>query len=77
MAAYFDDHRRQDHRLRHEQHRGAARNGNDRNLYMNNTGQIYFGVRPDMGTRITINSPASYRDNQWHHVVANARAVTA
>ena len=45
-------------------------NGNDRNLYMNNAGQIYFGVRPDMGTRITINSPASYRDNQWHHVVA-------
>ena len=37
---------------------------------MNNAGQIYFGVRPDMGTRITINSPASYRDNQWHHVVA-------
>ena len=37
---------------------------------MNNAGQIYFGVRPDMGTRITINSPASYRDGNWHHVVA-------
>ena len=48
----------------------SSSNGNDRNLYMNNAGQIYFGVRPDMGTRITINSPASYRDNQWHHVVA-------
>ena len=48
----------------------SSTNGNDRNLYMNNAGQIYFGVRPDMGTRITINSPASYRDNQWHHVVA-------
>ena len=44
---------------------------------MNNAGQIYFGVRPDMGTRVTINSPSSYRDNQWHHVVAHARAPTA
>ena len=35
----------------------SSTNGNDRNLYMNNAGQIYFGVRPDMGTRITINSP--------------------
>ncbi len=42
----------------------------DRLLYMNNAGQIYFGVRPDMGTRVTINSPGNYRDNQWHHVVA-------
>jgi hypothetical protein len=48
----------------------SGTNGNDRNLYMNNAGRIYFGVRPDMGTRVTINSPATYRDNQWHHVVA-------
>src|SRR6185436_15707832 len=43
--------------------------GTDRNLYMSNSGQIFFGVRPDMGTRVTVNSPAAYRDNQWHHVV--------
>ena len=49
-------------------------NNNDRNLYMNNAGQIYFGVRPDMGTRVTINSPSAYRDNQWHHVVATLGA---
>ena len=48
----------------------SGSNGNDRNLYMNNSGSIYFGVRPDMGTRVTINSPSTYRDNQWHHVVA-------
>ena len=48
----------------------STSNGNDRNLYMNNAGQFYFGVRPDMGTRVTINSPSTYRDNQWHHVVA-------
>ncbi len=47
----------------------SGTDGTDRLLYMNNAGQIYFGVRPDMGTRITINSPASYRDDQWHHVV--------
>ncbi|MGH8978360.1 MAG: PKD domain-containing protein [Acidimicrobiia bacterium] len=47
----------------------SGSNGTDRHLYMNNAGQIYFGVRPDMGTRVTINSPATYRDDQWHHVV--------
>ena len=51
----------------------SGSNGNDRNLYMNNSGSIYFGVRPDMGTRVTINSPSTYRDNQWHHVVAHPR----
>ena len=44
-------------------------NGNDRTIYMTNSGQLRFGVRPDMGTRQTIVSPASYRDGQWHHVV--------
>ncbi len=43
--------------------------GNDRTLYMTNSGQIRFGVRPDMGTRQTINSPATYNDGEWHHVV--------
>ncbi len=47
----------------------SSSNGTDRLLYMNNAGQIYFGVRPDIGTRVTISSPASYRDNQWHHIV--------
>ena len=27
-----------------------------------------------MGTRVTINSPSTYRDNQWHHVVATLGA---
>ena len=41
---------------------------------MTNSGQICFGVRPDMGTRTTINSPSTYRDNQWHHVVGTLGA---
>ena len=49
-------------------------NNNDRTLYMNTAGSIFFGVRPDMGTRITINSPQNYRDNQWHHVAATLGA---
>jgi PKD repeat protein len=52
----------------------STTDGNDRLLYMNNSGQIYFGVRPDMGTRRTINTPAAYRDNQWHHVVGTLGA---
>jgi PKD repeat protein len=52
----------------------SSSNGNDRSIYMNNSGQLYFGVRPDMGTRTTINSPSTYRDNQWHHVVGTLGA---
>jgi PKD repeat protein len=52
----------------------SGADGNDRLLYMNNAGQIYFGVRPDMGTRITINSPSAYKDNAWHQVVGTLGA---
>jgi PKD repeat protein len=47
----------------------STSNGNDRAIYMANNGQLRFGVRPDMGTRQTIVSPATYRDGQWHQVV--------
>jgi PKD repeat protein len=40
----------------------------DRHLYMRNNGQLVFGVW--QGTNKTIQSPSSYRDNQWHHAVA-------
>jgi PKD repeat protein len=52
----------------------SGTDNSDRILYMNNNGQIYFGVRPDMGTRTTINSPSTYRDNNWHYVVATLGA---
>ncbi len=44
----------------------------DRNVYMDNSGRIFFGVRPDgsSGTRITVNSTKTFNDNEWHHVVA-------
>ncbi len=41
----------------------------DRHIYMNNVGQIYFGVYP--GSVQTINSPNSYNDGQWHFVSAS------
>ena len=47
----------------------SSSDGTDRHHLHEQRGQLYFGVRPDMGTRITINSPSSYRDGQWHHVV--------
>ncbi|MDB5135222.1 MAG: C-terminal target protein [Mucilaginibacter sp.] len=40
----------------------------DRHIYMNNSGQLYFGAFP--GTAKTINTPASYNDGGWHHAVA-------
>ncbi len=46
----------------------------DRIVYMDNTGRIFFGVRPtgssSPATRVTVNTSGTYNDNQWHHVVA-------
>ncbi len=41
----------------------------DRHIYMNNSGQIYFGVYPSAVR--TINSASTYRDGNWHHAVAS------
>jgi hypothetical protein len=40
----------------------------DRHLYMNNAGQLYFGVNPT--PLKTVQTTASYNDSLWHHVVA-------
>lgn len=42
----------------------------DRNLYMNNAGQIYFGSNPTGSSVVTINSASSYNDNNWHLATA-------
>ncbi|SHN70779.1 FOG: PKD repeat, partial [Geodermatophilus obscurus] len=41
---------------------------NDRNVYMDTTGRILFGVWP--GATRTVSSTAAYNDGRWHHVVA-------
>ncbi|MEO6719375.1 MAG: DUF2341 domain-containing protein, partial [Ferruginibacter sp.] len=41
---------------------------NDRKIYMNNAGMVYFGVYT--GTTVTVNSPLSYNDNTWHLATA-------
>ncbi|MGC5224156.1 PKD domain-containing protein [Micromonospora sp. DT81.3] len=46
---------------------GASTNY-DRHLYMRNDGTLVFGVNPQV--QRTISTPAAYRDNQWHHAVA-------
>lgn len=43
--------------------------GYDRHIYMNSSGQLYFGVKPG-GTYNTISTTASYADGAWHHAVA-------
>ena len=40
----------------------------DRMIYMNNAGQLYFGIYS--GGVLTVNSPLSYNDNKWHLVSA-------
>jgi hypothetical protein len=40
----------------------------DRHIYMNNTGQLYFGVYP--GSTVTVNSALSYNDDKWHQATA-------
>lgn len=51
---------------------GSSQTGNsgnyDRHIYMNNAGQLYFGVYP--GSVQTVNSASSYNNGVWHNVVA-------
>lgn len=55
---------------------GSSRTGSsssyDRHVYMNNAGQLIFGVYP--GSVQTVTTPGSYRDGGWHHVVATLGA---
>ena len=44
---------------------GASSNY-DRHIYMNNAGQIYFGVASNQ----TVHSTAAYNDGSWHQAVA-------
>jgi hypothetical protein len=40
---------------------------NDKMVYLNSAGAIVYGVFS--GTRVTVSTPASYNDGNWHHVV--------
>ena len=46
----------------------------DRHIYMNDAGQIYFGVYP--GSVKTINSALSYNDNSWHLATATLSSTS-
>lgn len=53
---------------------GDLQNGNsghrDRHIYMNNAGQLVFGVRAQNNSTRTITTATSYNNNQWHMVTA-------
>ncbi|MCU1677573.1 MAG: hypothetical protein JWM93_2331 [Frankiales bacterium] len=40
---------------------------NDKMVYLNSAGAIVYGV--NTGTRVTVSTPSSYNDGNWHHVV--------
>ncbi|WP_372966766.1 PKD domain-containing protein [Microbacterium sp.] len=44
----------------------------DRHIYMDSTGRLKFGVYSG-GTQV-LTAPSTYRDGQWHHVVAQQSA---
>ncbi len=52
---------------------GSSKTGSsssyDRNVYMTNAGKLRFGVFPS-STDVGIESPNSYNDGAWHHMVA-------
>lgn len=48
--------------------RNSASTTYDRQLYLSNTGTLYFGVNPS--TKSVISSPGTYLDGLWHHVAA-------
>ncbi|WP_230976431.1 PKD domain-containing protein [Georgenia wutianyii] len=41
----------------------------DRQLYMDGSGRIHFGVKP-AASRLVVSSAAGYNDGAWHHAVA-------
>ncbi|WP_146069834.1 PKD domain-containing protein [Cryobacterium sp. M15] len=45
----------------------------DRQIYMDNVGRLWFGVKP--GILRTVNTTAAYNDGQWHHIVASVGAA--
>ncbi|MCQ6958253.1 DUF2341 domain-containing protein [Mucilaginibacter aquariorum] len=45
----------------------------DRHIYMNNSGQLYFGLYN--GAVQTINTTRAYNDGLWHHVVVTVGAA--
>ena len=55
----------------------SGTNGNDRNLYMNNAGSDLLRCASRHGHAHHDQQSASYRDNQWHHVVGDPRQPTA
>ena len=42
----------------------------DRHLYLTNSGQVAFGVKPDQ-TRQALTSPGTYRNGAWHYAAAS------
>jgi signal peptidase I len=53
---------------------GASSAQFDRHMYLNNAGQVYFGVYN--GGMFTLNSSASYNDGAWHLATASFSATT-
>lgn len=41
----------------------------DKNIYMSNTGRIFFGVNPGSARTVSTGLLDTYNDNKWHHVV--------
>lgn len=46
----------------------------DRHIYMNNSGQLYFGIYT--GAVYTLNTTASYNDNNWHLATATLSSTS-
>ena len=42
----------------------------DRQIYVTNSGQVVFGVKPDQNRQV-VTSPGTYRDGSWHYVAAS------
>jgi trimeric autotransporter adhesin len=42
-------------------------NANDRHIYMSPNGRLHFGVWNN--AKVTLDTPGSYNDGRWHHVV--------
>lgn len=71
LEAWFKTSSTQGGRIVGWSNRNTDRNSSkhDRQLYMDNSGRIHFGVKPN-ASRVVVTSTDTYNDGDWHHAVA-------
>lgn len=60
---------------------GLVDTSRDRHVWMDDTGQVHFGILPNQGPnafrRVVLNAPGRWNDGRWHHMAASLSSAGA